>query len=693
MVVDIGLARQGLAALISAERERWILWLPAGLAAGVVAYFWVPVEPPAWAGAVVALAGAVGGIWARRRIGLRTIMIGVAAVGLGTALAQARTAWVAAPMPTGSLGTLMVTGTVVDVDQRPAGTRVVLEDIDLSRAEGPVPLRVRVRLNPRDSAPATGARIQVLARLSGPRRPIAPGAYDFRRQLFFDGIGATGFAFGRYEVIASAEGGSLEGLRNRLVGRIDVHLDPPQAGVVAALLTGERGGVDEETWTLLRDAGLAHLLAISGLHVGLVAGGVFLAIRLGLAAIPPAALRWSGKKIAAVAALVAALAFTLLVGAPVPTQRAFIMTAIFFIAVLIDRDPLSMRLVAWAAVIVMAVAPEAVMEPGLQMSFGAVIGLIAAYERLAEPIGRWRRSGGLWRSVATYAGAVMLSTAIASAATAPPAAYHFQRLPMGGSFANLIAVPVTAFWIMPWGMVSYVTAPLGADGVPLEAMALGVDVVLGSAEVAVDHLGGSLDMPAPPASAYAMCWFGMLWLCLWRGRWRWLGVIGPVVMIAATQVQARPTLFVAEQPGLIAVRDAGDRLMVNDRRRGRFVRDGWLRRDGQREVPRWPAEGTSESGETSCDPLGCIYRRDGYVIALIYDGRALTEDCRVADIVVALVSVPRACPAEIVIDSFDLYREGTHAVYLDGDTVTIETVARASGRRPWSIVRPMAGSE
>ena len=228
-------------------------------------------------------------------------------------------------------------------------------------------------------------------------------------------------------------------------------------------MTGDRGAINDDVWQALRDSGLAHLLAISGLHVGLVAGILFFTLRGGLAMIEPLALRHPIKKWAAAAVMVGALGYVVLTGGTVPTQRAFVMLGLVLLAVMLDRRPFSMRLVAWAAVIVLVTAPEAMLGPSFQMSFAAVVALIATYEIAKEPMRRWRRGAGPGRRAMVYLAAVALTTLVAGLATSPFALYHFNRVAAYGLAANLFAVPITSLWIMPWTMVGYALMPLGLE--------------------------------------------------------------------------------------------------------------------------------------------------------------------------------------------------------------------------------------
>ena len=357
-------ARQYAAALFGwlgrrfvAERERWILWLPVLLGVGIALYFAMPGEPPAWPAPAALLLAAAVGVFGRRRTMVLLATLAVASVALGFAAADYRAKSVAAPVLEKRTGPVTVTARIREVSVLPdGGRRLVLDHPTIGRLPADeTPKRVRVRLRGKaDPNLASGDWVKLLAILLPPPEPAAPGAFDFARRAWFQQLGAVGFAVGRPIRVArrDADQGDLgtfvAGLRQDVSARVRAALPGPQGAVAAALMTGDRGAIPPEVMQAMRDAGLAHLLAISGLHIGLVAALAFFAVRAVLALIPPLALRYPIKKWAAVPALIVSLGYLVLTGATVPTQRAFLMTCLVLLAIVMDRSALSMRLVAWA---------------------------------------------------------------------------------------------------------------------------------------------------------------------------------------------------------------------------------------------------------------------------------------------------------------------------------------------------------
>ena len=477
----------------------------------------------------------------------------------------------------------------------------------------------------------------------------------------------------------------LSQARHWVSARILAHTAPSAGPFATALLTGDRSSIDKKTLSAMRDSGLAHLLAISGLHVGLVAGFIFFTARGLLALIEPVALRMPIKKWAAGCALLGAAAYLLLSGMSVPTQRAFVMVGFVLLAIMLDRASLSMRLIAWAALLVLAIAPESMLGPSFQMSFAAATALIATYEAARGTFARLAARGGLALRPLVYAAGVLLTSLVAGIATGPFAVYHFNRIADYGLLANLGAVPITGFWIMPWGLVALLLMPFGLEGIALAPMGWGIDAVVWIARQVAAQPGAVTLVPAMPGAALLAIAVGGLWLCLWRSRWRFLGiaVIGGGMVIAG--LERRPDILVDGDAKVMAVRGEDGELWLSTRQRGRFVSNVWLRRDGQAETPTWPRDGEGEpAAGLRCDTLGCIQRRGERTIAFVRDPRAFDEDCSRADLVVSTVPAWHLCPGpETVVDRFDLWRDGSHAIWLAPDGVRVESVAESRGKRPW----------
>ncbi len=677
-----------------AERQRWPLWLPVAYGVGIAVYFGLDEEPAAWRGIMGLCAIALLSLLARRRPLALPLLLVVGVVVAGLVSAQLRTRLVAAPVIEKRSGPVLLTGQVLQAAPQERGLRVLLQRLTMpSLAPEATPQRVRIKVSAQVGEVRPGDWLRLRAVLQPPPQPAAPGAFDFARRSYFQRLGAVGFALGGVTQMAPPEdpgpGARWElwwfGLRHHISQRVAAAVPGEEGAVAAALMTGERGRIPEDVLEAMRASGLAHLLAISGLHMGLVAGLLFFALRAGMAAVPRLALHYPIKKWAAVGAALGAFAYLFLAGATVPTQRAFLMVLIVLLAVILDRRAISMRLVAWAAFAVLLVAPEALLSVSFQMSFAAVIALVAGYEVLAPRRGLVFAGRGPAARLGIYLAGVALTSVIAGLATSPFAIYHFNRVAVFGLAANLLAVPLTAFWIMPWAIAAFLLMPLGLESVALTPMGWGISALIAVARAIAAWPGALLPLPAMPPLALALIVFGGLWLCLWARRWRLVG-LAVILAGALTSVSTRPPDLLASGDGkLMAVYTPEGEMWLSTGRSARFEADVGQRRAGAGRAAAWPRDGVAVGGRMTCDLLACIYRARGQVVALVEDSRALAEDCGVATVVVSrepLRRVPCQGPA-LVIDRFDLWRYGTHAIWL-GAALRVERVQDGRGIRPWS---------
>lgn len=674
------------------------------LASGIAIYFGLPFEPAPWIGAAVtamALAALMLG-WGRQL--LFWTAAGLAAAAVGFTAAQLRTHAVDGPRLQTSLGPARVAGQVLESEPIDGGYRILLGSVTVTGLAPPdTPQRVRLRLLPGRSPPAPGSWVEVKAVLNPLPAPAMPGGFDFQRHAFFQRLGAVGFALGPVAIRPDeSRAGSWyvwvealrQGLDSRLRAGFAQNAGEARASIASALITGKRADIPKDVLDAMRDSGLAHLLAISGLNFAMVAGLIFLLVRAALALVPPLALRVPIKKWAAVAAFLAALCYLLLSGATPPTQRAFLMLSMALLAILADRLEISMRPVAWAAGMMLLVAPELLIGASFQMSFAAVIGLVAAYEilRSRRSSGRPRGEGvaALIARPAIYTAGVGFTSIVASLATAPFSLYHFNQLSSYGVLANLIAVPVTAFWVMPAGLIAIAMMPLGLEHMPLAAMGEGIDLIIAVARAIAGWPGAVWHVPAVSAAAFAAMCLGGLWLALWRQRWRLLGLVAIVGGIAGLLMEEPPHLLVAHDGRLVGVRGPDGALWVSTLRSGRFVREAWERGIAATQVGGWPREGRTADGALRCDRLGCVYSAGARRVAIPADERAFEDDCSSAELIVSRIRVwpaLRTAPCgQIVIGPDDLRRGGAHALWVQSDGhVRIRTVREAQGERPWVL--------
>lgn len=687
---------------LEAERDHWFVFQPVLFGLGVGLYFSWPTEPLLW---LLCAALALAGLAYAGARGALAIATGIAlTIAAGATAAKLRTEWVRAPVLEKRMGAVEVTGYVVLVEpMAKRGQRLTVHVTSIAGvAQHKVPRRVRIRAMVALAGLKPGDGVRLRASLAPPAGPALPAGYDFARTAWYLGLGAVGYSLTAPQRDAAAPpppwrlraSAGIEKVRQAIGARITAAL-PGETGAIAnALITGERGGISEATNDAFRDAGLYHILSISGLHIAIMAGTVFFSVRLLLACFPAVALRYPIRKWAAAAAALAALGYLLISGSAFATVRSYIMISIMFLAVLIDRPALAMRNVAFAALVILLLFPESLLDVGFQMSFAAVVALIAAYEyvnassRYAAP---WRHSAA-GRTALFFAG-IVLSTIVAGIAVAPFAAYHFHTSQQFAVLANLITIPVCNLIVMPAALAALLLMPFGLEAPALAVMGAGIETMTWCAKWTAAMPGAVAHLRAIPLAAFLLMVAGGLWLTLWRTRARFAGIAAFAAGLALAPILPRPDALVGRDGALVAIRDERNgRYTALATRSANFELKRWLEHDGDPREPRQALFRAKDPGGMRCDGVGCNIPLKQRTLAVVRHPSAIDDDCVRADILVLDIPRPRRCDRPgTVIDFHDLRRLGTHAVYLEGNTgVRIETVAQYRGNRPWSPAPPLS---
>lgn len=584
----------------AAPRAGLFVWVPVCLAAGIGLWFLRPalLTGQHWAAlaALVCLAAGVAlagpRLALRGRIGwpladgLRLAGLALALMACGVALAGARAAWVAGPVLDWRYHG-PVEGRVVHLDRSSRDLlRLTLDEVRLRDIppEG-VPRRVRLTLSVGQDVPPIGQRVMLTGHLGPPPGPASPGSFDFRLNAWFQGIGAVGYTRSPVLAVAAPEGGAwhLHRTRMALAQAIRDRIPGQPGAVAAALMTGDRSGIDEATTELMRASNLAHVIAISGLHMGLLTGFVYGLLRLSLVLAQGLGgrLPLPAHKMAALGALVAAAGYLWLSGASVATQRAFVTMAVMLLAILADRRAISLRTVALAATAILIISPEALTSPGFQMSFAATIALILTFDpwnRHANRLPRWLRPVAM----------LLVSSLVAGLATAPIGAAHFNRMSQYGLLANMLAVPVMGTLVMPSGVIALLLAPLGLEGAALWVMGLGTTWMLAVADLVAGLDGAVTAIPMAPGPVLPMLGFGAVGLILcWRrsrpGRVLMLGsALSAALVIGGFGLwltAKRPLILIAPEGEAVGLMTPAGRA-VSKPAGGAFVVSTWLIEDG-----------------------------------------------------------------------------------------------------------------
>ncbi|PZU60383.1 MAG: competence protein ComEC [Brevundimonas sp.] len=693
---------------VDAQTLRWRLWTPVAFGGGCAAYFALRVEPPLWP-LLVAGGAAFALRLTARRAGLSrrwTLPILLAAYfALGLCAAKARTLVVAAPVAPAMTEPTTIEGWVVDVDSPGEnGHRVVIAPVRI-RGLAPEATPVRLRATVKGEPPPPGAPIRLFAVLNPPPAPASPGAYDFARNAFFQGMGGVAFALLPTRPAQLEEppwrlrlAMRINAARYALAQRIVERLGQRTGGVAAAMVTSHETWISRADLDVMRDSGLAHILSVSGLHMAIVGGFVFFAVRLGVAAWPWLALRAPGKKIAAAAGLAAVGAYLVVSGAPAPAERAAITASIAFLAILLDRQAVTMHGLAVAAFVVLLIQPEAVMTPGFQMSFAATAALIALVE--AWPKRTREISAPLpivaMQRFATWITAAVAASLVAGMATGPFAMQHFNRTAMYGLIANLGTSPVADFVLMPALALGAALEPLGLGGPFLAVAGWGVDTMLAIGEWTAGLPGAVKSVSSAPDFVLPIAFVGVLFMCLWTGRLRWAGL----PMAAAVLIWPRPPapdLWIGEGGTNAAYRVDRQAVIVRPGVRTYAV-DLWSRRRGLSPIER-PSDWIC--ARFSCAPPTA----DAAPVALWWgrrtpDATQLEKLCRSAPVIALRAEapgLPPACRDRLVLDGVDLAKGGAVELWRDRSAPGWRAVWTADVRddRPWTrtVGDPVSGSD
>ena len=664
-----------LLAWAEAERGRFMPWLTVAMGVGVLSYFGLHREPPWAVGPALVAAAALLCLVLRQQQGARA----AALAGLFAAVGFASAQWAsgrAPPLLSLPRTAAIFSGRVVAVEQLPTARRVTLAGAQLDGG-APLPRTLHLRLRPTDPAElAPGDIIRARSVLRPPAPPAYPGAWDLQRDAYFSGLGGGGVALGPVTLLSHAPPDSasdwLRRLRETVAGRLLTGLPGAEGAVAATVLTGLGTAIPPDDRAAFRDSGLAHLLAVAGLHIGIVMGLVMGAVRFSLALSERAALRWPCKQIAAGSALLAGAGYVALTGMHVPVLRSFAMAALVTLGIAAGRRAISLRGLALAAIVLMLLSPQEVVGVSFQMSFAAVLALIAGYEALRPALNQLHRRRLLHHGVT-----LLLTSLLAGAATAPFAAFHFGRVQLYFILGNLVAVPLFATAVMPAGLVALALMPFGLERVALVPMGWALDAVLWVGRTVSALPEAVVAIPHMPGWGLAMVAFGLAWLGLWRSRPRLLGVPIMLAGMLAGWVSPPADLLVSADARLIAWRDPA---MVQARPgASKFDRDAWAQYWAVPLSTPFPAGIVAQPLDCTAD--ACRIGLAGATILLARSPRA--ADCTGVALVVSAEPARDVCPALPRIDRFTVWRDGAQAVWLQGGAATVLSDRAERGDRPW----------
>lgn len=682
-----------LAAKLAAERGRWGLWLPVFMGAGILVYFDLTSEPAWWWGGAVALIALAAAILARPFPVHRAALLAAAAGALGFASAQVAT-WRALPVEAIPKRAVVLTGTVRAVELLPSGRRVSIEQVRFDGADASRIRRwVRVRLRDADRVPLeTGDEVRVKALIRPPALPAYPGGWDRQREAFYGGLGASGFALGYAERVSAAPPGRfyawVQWLRGTIAARIEAVLPDADGAIAATLLTGLTAGIPQADRLAFRDSGLAHLLAVAGLHIGIVMGLVIGASRWLLARSEYASLHWPAKELAAVAALAAGGCYMVLTGLHVPIIRSFVMACLYTAGVLASRRGISLRALALAAFVLMVVSPQEVPGVSFQMSFSAVLALISGYEVLRPALRALHGDGSRWRRILHHGAMLALTSLLAGTASAPFGAYHFGHVQLYFILANMAAVPLTAAWVMPLGLAALALMPLGLERFVLVPMGWGIQAILWIAHATSDLPAATLAVPHMPGWGLALTGVGIAWLGIWRTGWRLWGIPVLAAGLSSPLTADPPDLLISADARLIGLRTEAGLFVEQASGADKFTLEEW---DQYLAAGHASPLGAAGEAAVRCQGGACLLRpRQDALAALLIRDDPHPPWCGEVAVMLSASPARGLCPKPWprLIDRFTVWRQGAQAVWLDPGGLRIVSDRAVRGDRPWVLLPP-----
>ena len=683
-----GAAGARLERLLEQERAQLPPWFVVGFGAGIASWFalgW----PGHWAAFLCfsAALSLIGFVLTPGRAGRALGWFGLAMT-LGCSLVWARADQVTAPR----LERPVVATFQARVEKVEALVARDSVRLTLAPADEKLPPRVRVSLDSEAALPglASGSVIRLRARLAPPPPMALPGTYDFARDAWFKRIGAVGKVLGPVEVVRRGSPGTLESVRHRLADHVRERLPSRESGIAVALITGDQNSVSEEDAEAMRASGLTHLLSVSGLHIAaVVAFAMMLSLRL-LALSESLALRFNLVLVSAGVAAAAGIAYTLLTGAQVPTVRSCVAAVLVLLGIALGRDAISIRLVAVGALVVLLFRPEALAGASFQMSFAAVTAIVAIH---STGWGRklfQRRDEGVFRRAGRALAAIVLTGLAVEFALIPFALFHFHRAGLYGVAANVIAIPLTTFVIMPLEAAALLLDAVGL-GKPLWWLAGGaIHSLLALAHAVAQAPGAVAMMPSMPRFAFGLMVAGGLWLCLWTTRMRLFGLVPAAIGAAVAFASPTPDLLVTgDGRHLVVVASDGTPLLLRERA-GDYMRDLFAEAAGFNGDPaNLGAARFSRCSRDSC--VAAIRKPSGEWRLLAtrsstrIEWEKITQACADSDIVVSDRRLPRGCsPRWLKLDRAALAKTGGVAIYL-GEQPQVETVAERIGGHPWAM--------
>jgi competence protein ComEC len=654
------------------DQECWVLWIAVFFGIGIGVYFSLPFEPSLVSGITTFVLSFLLIVAFRKKYILSLLAIILFTIASGFLCVQVKAKITHAEVIKKEYKFITLKGKVEEVIPLTSGYRVILSDINIHKFTKHVPKKIRLTVRTNLNSAKAGDIISVKATISPPPIPVIPYGYDFARNAYFEQIGAVGFSLSEVKVIGEASKGKLlsyiDNLRNKMGVRIIEVLGKDSGNIAAALMIGQYNAIDKKILEDMRISGLSHILSVSGMHLTLVVMIFFITSRIILNLFEPISLEYNVKKIAAFIAIIGSFGYLLISGLQIAAIRSFIMSSMVILAIMLDRTPTPMRSVAWAALVILMFKPESIISPSFQMSFAAVIALIASYDLYVKIYTREQQDGLLKKLLIYFTGSI-ISSFIAGLATAPFAAFHFNQYSNYGVLANLLAAPITSFLIMPCVILAFFLYPLGLEKFALIPMGEGIEWLIKISEYIALIPHSTKVIPYIPAISLLLIIIGGLWICLWRSDWRWLGISCILAGISSVWLIPRADIIIDSKNGSVVLSNYN----------GKPVLIGRLSKFSREAIAKY-------YGEEELEKLSNIDAFSFKSISFDLTDDSKRFNCSNISVNIAPNKLIKNC-ANTIINKANLIDHGSYFVYLNVSKIKLLSVKEARGKRPWTDER------
>lgn len=592
------------------ERAQWILWVPIFYSLGILIYFFLKKEPN-----IIYILSIISTLlivlYFKRTLLIITLII----ISLGFAAINIRSCLLYVPKLTEEIKYATIIGKIEAITVLPVGDRIILKSTEIRKNSFKLSLpKVRLVVKTGLNKAKIGDVVIIKANIMPPPESVVAEGYDFARSSYFEQIGAVGYNIAPIKVLKKNQGNILTNyianLRKNIEKQVIKLLGKDIGGVATALMIGEYNLINRTILNNMRIAGVSHILSVSGMHLSLAAAIFFYTVRLLLNLFYPIFYRANIKKIAAFMALLGSFGYLLISGMQVAAVRSFIMTSMIIIAVMLDRTANPARSLAFAAIIILIFRPEVVVNPSFQMSFMAVLALISCYSLYKKYLSPKVQSWSLVTKFFFYILSTAFSSLIAGLATAPFVIYHFNQYSNYSVIANVIAVPITSFLVMPCVVLSFILYPFHLMSVALVPMGYGIKMF-----IAISNLIAEWPYSVKPIHFMSnftlfIMTSGMLILYICKTKLRFAGMLLMVIAGIMTYTQLMPDLIINSKDNTFLINNK-NAVILSSKQIPKYTREAWLHYLGKKDFAWLDLKHSSNIIDCKND-FECRYNKGNY---------------------------------------------------------------------------------